>query len=130
MYSYSTRRPLPTVRDIPSIVSAAGAIQISSIVAPVGVSCCQQPAIQDSCCILVGAFGIPCSRIASRRNRATSRTAIHHSLTTLEPRTPNPEPRTPNVEPNLNTNREPRTRKCELPVACYHFSVGPDGSTE
>ena len=30
---------------------------------------------------------------------------------------PNPEPRTPNPEPNLNTNRELRSKKCELPDA-------------
>jgi indole-3-glycerol phosphate synthase len=40
-----------------------------------------------------------------------------HSTPNPEHSTPNPEHSTPNPEPNLNTNREPGTRKGELPCS-------------
>lgn len=58
MNSYATTRPLADVREVPSIIPAAGAIHISSIVAPVDMSCRQHPAIRDNVCIGVDAVSL------------------------------------------------------------------------
>ena len=47
------------------------------------------------------------------RNARRARTSHRDAQRTAKP---NPEPRTLNVEPNVNTNREPRTRKGELRI--------------